>query len=206
VGYGLTHFINGWWCPDILSGPGSFLRRAEDLPRALARLPKARSCVQAGGHIGIYPRLLSPVFERVYTFEPEAQNFSCLVKNNESDGKIFPMRAFLGAERGGRAIRQHPKSSGGHSLGDVGAIPMFPIDDLNLQDCDALFLDVEGTEYDALRGAFATIKRCKPMLVLEENKKMHSRGRVAGDLENLVAPFGYKVVDRFGEDIVLCSR
>jgi hypothetical protein len=44
------------------------------------------------------------------------------------------------------------------------------------------------------------------MLVLEENKKMHSRGHVAGDLEKLVAPLGYKVVDRFGEDIVLCSH
>lgn len=195
--------IAEWWCPDVMGGPAAYLRRADDLQPALNRLRRARSCVQAGGHIGIYPRLLTALFERIYTFEPEAENFSCLVMNNQVDPKIFPCRAFLGATHGGRALRHHQKSSGGHSLGDAGGIPMFRIDDLELHDCDALFLDVEGTEYDALCGALATITRCKPLLVLEENKKMHNRGHAAGDLETLVAPLGYRVVERVGEDIIL---
>lgn len=195
--------VEGWWCPDIMSGPAAYLERAGELHRALERLNFSRSCVQAGGHIGIYPRLLAQNFDRVYTFEPEAQNFACLVRNTEGDRKVFAARAVLGAAHGGRDLRIHSKSTGGHSLGGPGHIPTWRIDDLQLADCDAIFLDVEGTEYEALQGGLATIARCRPLLVLEENKKMHNRGRVAGDLEQLVRPFNYRLVDRIGEDIIL---
>jgi hypothetical protein len=41
------------------------------------------------------------------------------------------------------------------------------IDSLDLRECDAIFLDVEGYEVSALRGASETIARTRPVLMVE---------------------------------------
>lgn len=191
-----------WWCPDVMTGPAAYLRRAKDLEAYLPRIPRKRACVQAGGHIGVYPKVLSSLFERVYTFEPEHENFGCLVRNAPA-ANVYPMRAALSDRHGGVDLIRS-KGSGGHQTGEDcrGPIPCLRIDDLELSDCDALFLDVEGFEIPVIRGAMRTIKTCGPVIVAEENKKMHRRGFVAGDLQRLLAPLGYALVDRVGEDIV----
>jgi FkbM family methyltransferase len=194
--------MEGWWCPDIMKGPAGYVLRSQELNRHISRAKKRRACVQAGGHIGIYPKALAAVFERVYTFEPEERNFACLARNAALPN-VYAVRGFLGDTHGGRSLRVHSKSSGGHSVGEAGPIPTWKVDDLALPDLDALFIDVEGFEWWALRGGLRTIGKCKPLLVLEENKKLEGRGRKYGDLERLVAPLGYRLVDRVGEDIVL---
>jgi FkbM family methyltransferase len=192
-----------WWCPDILKGPAAFLRRAQDLNRYLPRIPQKRACVQAGGHIGVYPKILSACFERVYTFEPEHENFGCLVRNVPAEN-VYAARAALSDRHGGVEFIHHGKSSGGHQIGNgSGPLPRLCVDDLALEDCDALFLDVEGYEIRVLRGALATIAKCHPLIVAEENKKVHGRGFEYGDIEKLLTPLGYQIVDRVGEDVVL---
>ena len=42
-------------------------------------------CIQAGGCCGLYPKLFSEIFGRVYTFEPDPLSFHCLVNNCQSD-------------------------------------------------------------------------------------------------------------------------
>lgn len=197
--------IDGWWCPDIMGGPTAYLARAATLPSIIDMAPGFRSCIQAGGHIGIHPRMLSARFQSVYTFEPEVRNFECLVAN-ASAPNVYPARGFLDSSGGRSGLREHSRSSGGHSIGGEGLIPSYQIDDLRIHDLDAMFIDVEGYEHEVLNGAMATIERCLPLLVLEENKKMHRFGRQTGDLLRQVARFGYKQVRSDGEDIVLAAR
>ncbi len=45
------------------------------------------------------------------------------------------------------------------------------IDDLELAELDFIKLDVEGYEYQALKGAEQTLKRCRPMVMFEDKGK-----------------------------------
>lgn len=187
-----------------MSGPASYLRRSAELAQHVARLDNRRVCVQAGGHIGIYPRILADAFARVYTFEPEWRNFSCLVINTMLPN-VFAARAALGEGRGGVDLLLHGKNSGAHQISKTGPgpIPMIPIDNLPLDICDAIFLDLEGYEIPAIKGGWRTISKHHPLLIVEENKHGNHRGYDYGDIERLLEPLQYSVIDRVGEDLVL---
>lgn len=197
--------VAGLWCPDVMHGPHAFLRRSTSLPAQIALTRQHRTCVQAGGHIGIYPRILAAAFEYVHTFEPEAENFECLVRNTADDSNIYKTNGFLGANPDRRMLLKHSKSSGGHQTGPSNSdgILVMTIDEMGLTDLDAIFLDTEGFEGEILHGAFHTIRRCRPLLVLEENGKGKRYGYPIGELEAMMRPFGYRLVAREGEDIVL---
>ena len=193
--------VEGWWVTDpMVTGAGSVVGRAQQLYGHFRRLEGRKVAVQAGGHIGVYPKILSEHFARVYTFEPEPRNFECLVRNAPG---VFAARGALGNDRGCAHLRVHGKNSGGHSLWGAGHTPVYRIDDLALDACDGLFLDLEGYEMHALRGALTTIKKHHPLIVAEENKKLNNQGFQYGDIQRLLAPLGYRVVDRVGEDIIL---
>lgn len=201
----------GLWIPDVMVGPSAFLKRADAIGKIMSlpgvrddRVFQRRSCIQAGGHIGVYPQRLAGYFDAVYTFEPERENFACLAANVADRENVFCYRAFLGDEHGRRFLQRHYKSSGGHHTGEPGGIiPTFRVDDLELSDVDAIFLDLEGYELPALCGAIRTIRISSPLLVIEENKQMRYHGRSPGDIEALLAPLGYRCILRLDEDIVL---
>jgi FkbM family methyltransferase len=183
-----------------------YLHRSLELDRHVNRVRKRRVAIQAGGHIGIYPKKLAEDFEHVYTFEPDWENFACLAINAALPN-VYAMRAALGTNHRGAALIRG-KNSGGHQIDETaGPIPMLRIDDLALEYCDAIFLDLEGYEIPALKGAQATLGKYRPLLVLEENKKAHRLGYKYGDLESLLAPLDYRPVERVGEDIVFeCAK
>ncbi len=53
-----------------------------------------------------------------------------------------------------------------------GDIPSVTIDSLKLPYCGLIKLDIEGAEMDALLGALDTIRRCKPVIVIECSSKI----------------------------------
>lgn len=200
------NLIAGLWCPNVMHGPHAFLRRSLSLPAQIEMAREHRTCVQAGGHIGIYPRILAGAFDYVHTFEPEAENFECLIRNTADYPNIAAKNCFLSSDSSRRNLLKHSKSSGGHQTGgavSVDGLPAMAIDHMDLTDLDAIFLDTEGFEGNILKGALKTIKRCRPLLVLEENGKGGRYGYLVGELEAMMRPFGYRLVAREGEDIVL---
>lgn len=144
--------------------------------------------VQAGGHCGIGPKLLSTLFKTVYTFEPNPHSFHCLV-NNCQDDNIIKINACLGRDR--KLVYQwyHGQKNIGVSLfkePEVGIeptikvqdvdniekptlvnIPQIRIDDLGLKSCDLIHLDVEGYEGKIIDGALETIEKYKPTIIFE---------------------------------------
>ena len=145
-----------------------------------------RVAIQAGGHCGVYPRMMATLYETVYTFEPDTDSFHCLVNNCQLTN-IKKLNAALGNNR--ELVYQTLKA--GYNVGvnqfatqtqspttkyvDVEEreetalvnIPQIRIDDLGLTHCDLIHLDVEMSEEQAIAGAVNTIQRCKPLLVLE---------------------------------------
>jgi FkbM family methyltransferase len=194
--------IDGLYMPDIMTGPARYDRGWAELAPFIK---SGRAAVQAGGHIGIFPRELSKRFDIVYTFEPDAENFACLVRNAPGS-KVFPIRAFVGDLHECRELRINSKSTGGHSVGGLGETPTLRIDDLALEVCDLILLDLEGYEFFALLGAMQTIARCKPRIIVEENKKSGGQGFQAGAIATLLASRAYRPAATVGENIVFESR
>jgi FkbM family methyltransferase len=125
--------------------------------------------LQAGGCCGMYPWLLSSYFEKVLTFEMEPFNFACLVANC-STPRIIASNMALSNRNGMVGIdRRSAANCGNHHVVMGNEVPAIQIDNLGLRRLDALLLDVEGHENEALQGGFSTIRKCKPRVIILES-------------------------------------
>lgn len=167
------------------------------LPMLLPHLKGRRTCVQAGGCVGIWPLRLSMFFDSVRTFEPEAVNFRCLEANTaDLDNVIRTFGALGEREKFVSLDVQNPDNPGTFYVQDGTEIPMTTIDSLALGDCDLIYLDVEGYEVEALRGAAGTIARCRPVIGVEDYPKYGSRYGLPNVVDWLTAAFDYRLVGR----------
>jgi FkbM family methyltransferase len=201
--------VDGWMCPDLLSGPGSYLGRCADVDLAVRRVSGRQVAIQAGGHIGTVPCYLAGQFKRVYTFEPDPENFAALAANCHArhPGRIWCAQGVLGNKRRPVGLRTSTKSTGQHRVAKGGGhVPTYRIDDLGLDDVGAIFLDVEGFEIPALQGAHDTIQRCQPVIMAELNKRAVEQGFRLGDLAALMALEGYSQAAAIADDLVFTSN
>jgi len=144
-----------------------------------------RTVIQAGGNCGAWPKRFAEDFQRVITFEPDLLNFKCLMQN-VTEKNIFPFRAALGCKTGYCEIYAVAKTNCGDLRVKKGNdIPVMTIDSLQIPDCDLIYLDIQGLEYDALRGAIETIKTNRPIVVYEW-------ANLGENPASLMARLGYK--------------
>ena len=151
-------------------------------------------CVQAGGHLGYWPNKLAETFRTVYTFEPDPIVYQCLEKNIKN-AFILAHNCALGEDK--KTIPMRRGSSAGSTRYELGGkiqIIQIAIDDLNLSQCNAILLDIEGYEINALRGAAETIKQFSPVILVEElaaNKAI---------LHEYLQSLNYKQIAAIGKD------
>jgi FkbM family methyltransferase len=166
---------NGMWIPAFDHKPeAAYNTLRAGLPAlesTISICEHHRTVFQAGGNIGMWPLRLSRAFKRVYTFEPVPATFRCLERNTRHATNILRFRSALGADHG--VIRMRPSVSSGTWRVDGGEegvfeVPLTTIDSAQCDDVDAIILDVEGYEVEALRGAARTIERCHPVIHVEE--------------------------------------
>lgn len=176
------------------------------LDEALAFVPGRDTVVQAGGNLGLFPKRLAEEFRRVITFEPDPKLFAIL-NYNAPEPNIESIQAALGNSYEPIAVSSHRRDSTGkpdhegltHVCGP-GDIPQSRLDDLGLQVCDLIYLDVEGYEWNALRGALETIARCRPVLVIEINKNVVFAGYTKQDFRAWILSLGYRFEKRVNND------
>ena len=222
---------DGWLMPTAVSPKlwAQWQREAVEHLDLAMRFVKGRRCaVQAGGNLGIYPRMLVERygFECVLTFEPDEVNMSCLVQNLGPEGRrVLPFRTGLGAKAGkapwSRASEHKP---GWHKIAPNGCrekyihgqINIATVDELSQpENCEALdfiSLDVEGSELEALRGAEQTIARCRPVILFEDlGRSQHESfrrrstvayGNAPGSVQRWLAERGYREVASVQNDEV----
>lgn len=215
-----VRMVEGWACPQLLGGPGNYLRRALDCGRALSHCRGFGFAVQAGGHIGTVPAFLGEHFDDVLTLEPHPDNFAALAQNiTARQINAVAMQAAFGHTRGLAPLRPHKRISGQHqvSLDRFAAGDQTPRSEAECvvttidtmvggRPLDAVFLDVEGTEMHALAGATMAIARWRPVIMVEENKRCRDHGFKLGDLKRFLTAKGYELVDHIGEDFVYAPR
>lgn len=169
---------------------------------------KRKLVVQAGGWHGIYAKLLSTMFERVYTFEPHPDNFLCLSLNCNFDN-IIKMQSALGFSNE-TLLLEETGSTGQHRIvgtyecydqvsltGRMFEVPTISIDSLNLSSCDLIMLDIENFEPRALIGATNTINTHKPAIIIE--KSFFERNNIFYNI--FLEYFGYNLVHETLSDI-----
>ena len=138
--------------------------------------------IQAGGNCGVYPLLYTEFFKTVITFEPDPLSFFCLVHNCQVPG-IVKLNAAL-FDKSGNIVMQEIASGNRGMNKTVGVnetasntipdiIPAMAIDSLEYFDLKLIQLDLEGNEIKAIDGAINTIKKHKPVIILECGNEYH---------------------------------
>jgi len=187
---------HGWYWPkeDARGQGGAWFdlagEFAETPEKIAAVVNQHRVIVQAGANCGLYVKRFARLFKHVYTFEPDPVNFYCL-NLNVTEPNVYKYQAALGFHRERIAVGNHmPFNVGAKHVEPGGAIPTLRIDDLGLNECDVIQLDVEGFELHALHGAEQTIRECRPTIILEFGWE-HRYGVTKEDVELYLKALDY---------------
>jgi FkbM family methyltransferase len=181
-----------------------------DLPARISNICKDRSLViQAGGNGGLYPKQYSQLFDTVLTFEPDYRNFTCL-SYNVPELNVFKFQACLGNESKflnfGYNPRWENENRGAMKVQPLGnTVPQITIDSLNVNP-SLIHLDIEGYEGFAIEGAEKTIKRSRPVIVLETNGSGDEYGWPQEKIDSLILSWGYKILVDWGHDKVYINE
>lgn len=177
-------------------------QRIDDCNKIAAHCKNHGLVIQAGSHYGLYPKRLSTIFKKVITFEANINVYNKW-KNDGEYPSIERHVAILGEKSGFAGIETVRDHDGQSYVISDGEIPMVTIDSLGLMECDLIYLDIEGYEINALKGAVETIKKFNPIIAMEQKKMI--RRRKYGNLEDVAKFFdgiGYSRIAKYHLDEV----
>jgi FkbM family methyltransferase len=194
-------WVTGWVWPKedsgLWAGPSQEWGQISEMIRNHCKTKIV--AVQAGGACGMYPRLMSQIFEQVYTFEPDQYNFYCLAQNCQNPN-IHKFNCALGDRHTNITFNQPTPQNRGEGRIDAasetafgGTIPMLMVDDFEYQKLDLIHLDVEGSEYFVLKGAEKSIEKHRPLIILET---------VNEEIREILNKYGYEEISKAGYDTV----
>lgn len=141
-----------------------------------------RWVVDVGANIGFYSTLfLDRIGDqaKVVAIEPESVNFQKLQRRIDANAhfarKAILVNAAAGSRVGECELRVNTLHPGDHQVatteGNGPVVPLVTIDALVAEhggvDVGFIKIDTQGFEYEVLRGAGETIKRCRPKIFLE---------------------------------------
>lgn len=198
-----------WKLPDVdRYFDGKLTRRGfeiEKLDAALKYCERFRTAVDGGAHIGTWSSELSKHFDAVIAFEPARDTFECLCQNVSGVDNVVAINMGLGAANQLCSVRDdfaRPGNTGSRYITEGGTVLIERLDEMGLDDLDFLKLDVEGYEYFALMGAEATIKSCKPVIIIEDKDFKGRFGVKRGAAVDLLESWGAKQVERIRNDVI----
>ena len=206
----ISHKIDGlelteWAWPDFDINLIRVIDQVQDIHSILPHVEYRRMCIQAGGACGVWPKMFALYFESVITFEPQPENFACLVRNCR-EPNIWAFNKALGESRGmvDMVLPDSMKENTGTWYAKAGqTTELTTIDESCFGVVDLIQLDIEGMELEALKGATETIARYHPVIVIEEKVLPHKDRACEAARIWLESEFSYKVVGRAHRDVIL---
>lgn len=147
-------------------------------------------CLDIGANIGYITKALESSGFDVIAFEPQEEVFKVLSENVSSKCMNVAVGDYCGKIAIPRISYATKGNFGGVSVGSgSNSVDIISIDSLEL-DVGFMKIDVEGFEYCVLRGAVETIKRCRPIIYLEDDRIEHSR-----KLYEFLSELGYRITE-----------
>ena len=172
----------GWYFPDFETHFPKMLKKSVDkgLPpeyqiavrrRSIKLCSKRGTALDIGANVGLWGRDLVDNFAKVVAFEPVAVFRECLEKNVV--GNNFFISPLALGDHDTQATMIITEGNSGHSHLDpatlgTGDVQVVKLDNLNIENVDYIKIDCEGYEYRVLQGAEQTVKRWRPIMVIEQ--------------------------------------
>jgi FkbM family methyltransferase len=172
----------GWKFPDFETHLPRMLKKSVDkgLPAEYQVAVRRRSidlcknrdlALDIGANVGLWSRDFVGSFARVIAFEPVALFRECLEHNVQ--GTNFEVQPIALGDQDTQGTMIITEDNSGHSHLDpatmgTGNVKVVRLDTLNFDDVSYMKIDCEGYEYRILQGAEQTIRRCRPVVVIEQ--------------------------------------
>jgi FkbM family methyltransferase len=172
----------GWKFPDFETHLPRMLKKSVDkgLPAEYQVAVRRRSielcnnrtlALDIGANVGLWSRDFVGSFKRVIAFEPVAVFRECLEHNVQ--GNNFEVQPIALGDQDTQGTMIITEDNSGHSHLDpatmgTGNVQVVRLDTLNFLDVSYIKIDCEGYEYRILQGAEQTIRRCRPVVVIEQ--------------------------------------
>jgi len=159
-----------------------------------------------GANVGLWTSDISKEFRKVIAYEPVADFRKCLQRNVNLENVNIEACALgnentfidmiITEENTGHS-HVNPESKG------LGKIPMYRLDDLELREVDYIKIDCEGYEYNILLGAEQTIKKFRPIIVIEQKFHKDVGIKDEGQAYDLLISWGMRELARVRNDVIL---
>lgn len=149
--------------------------------------------IDAGANIGT---LTVPMLEtgcEVIAIEANPKAAECLLHNTAWANRLTIIEAGIGAEPGVMFIEESPNAGATRLTKAVSgaSCPIITIDSLEVNP-GLIKADIEGMELAMLRSAVDTIRRCRPVMILEVNAgAMQAQGDTPEELFEWLKTHGY---------------
>lgn len=198
-----THLID--WMQqrnEIIDGKPSY--QHHKLTKALSFVKQFRAAVDVGAHCGLWSMHLARRFQWLHAFEPVALHRECFIRNVPQGPAVMLYPYALGEKDGLVSMHTSDSSSGDSWVKGDGDIPLKRIDDFDLIDIDFIKLDCEGYELFALRGAEETLKRCHPVVCVEQKPgRAQKFGLGETEAVDYLQSLGAKLLAKMSGDYIL---
>lgn len=201
---GDTHFAEQIAANPLYRGKGTY--QWNKLAAALEVCGERRGhAVDVGAHVGLWSRVLSYEFKRVTAFEPIEEYAACFRRNlmfRSVKLHKFALANYVGTDK----FQISSDGVGTASLDPLGSleVAVHVLDDEELSPIDFLKIDCEGTEALVIAGGEQTIRRDKPVVLVEQKpKRADSHGLPRMDAVNLLLSWGAEHVSEMKGDHLL---
>ena len=193
-----THFAEHLEKGPLYRGAGTYQLKKILLAMQVVKshMPAQGVAIDIGAHVGLWSRYLVDHFKTVIAFEPVPAHIECFKANlakelrADPDSRVILYQHALGSEHGHITIETTPDNSGNAHVSAPGSkpnghgvqVPLYKLDEHILAGHSVSFIkiDVEGFELEVLKGGEQTIKREKPVMVIEQ-KPGHGKRYGFGD-------------------------
>ena len=190
--------------------------------------------VDAGANLGYLTVQFAKLCKKVFAFEPQSYVFNQLCANvlfNNLSEKVSTYRLALGDEEsmgqlwsidkedfgdgnnfqvwnwGGRGLEwedSYHKSTG--EVREEDKVSIVTLDSLKLKKCDIIKLDVQGYEWQLIKGGKKTIQNNLPLILLESNPERSKYDKKVLDFLKDLGYSNYRYLINTNEDCILINR
>jgi FkbM family methyltransferase len=188
----------------LLSSSGEFEKNEMDLCKEY--ISETSIVLDIGANIGLHSIYFASLAKDgwVLSFEPSLTTFSFLARNVANISNIVPINLAV-SDEGKIASFYHTSDNAYSSLMDtkrkevvsVKKVPCMRVDDvvsgLHFDRVDFVKIDVEGLEFEALKGMSEVISKYQPVIFCEIYKGKHSNQRPDETVQSLIEK-GYRAL------------